>query len=690
MSFHHRSKFEKPNRPFKHAKAKTRGRIQTPKEVAGTNLSMSRDARINQQKQLRQHARNQVLISKRFWTHTPRIIAMIPLSASVDCALSCHALLREDWNVSIPKTFSSGKNKFTLISGRDGGFACLDAAKAADVVVFLMKAGEDADEHGISLLSTLAAQGLPAAVGAVQGCVGLGLKEKNAAQKLASRVLMTSLGDHCQGKIFPLDSEEDAETLLRHVHDMKLRDLSWRENRGYLAVEQAEVAEDALILEGVYRSSNGIKLSPNRLVHVSGYGDFEISRVAIVDADGDLLQEFVRDETVAECLQIDPPDTFPTMEDDHEYPIIEDSEDDEESKEEKPSKSTDHLKAWEMELGLEKDDGSEMDFNDEDMDDDGKLELKYKLERTELEFPDEVDTPGDQLANLRFRKYRGLESFTKSPWEEEGFQNVPEEFKFVTRFQDFRATRNRVVEDLQGIDGASSGQRVRVFLVKPTMDLVQAIERRDLILISTLFKYEREISLVHFHVRRYDGYSAHEAPIQSKEIVDIQSGFRRFSSSVLYSEDSKADKHKINKFFLPGSWCIASTFAQVQFGPSNVLMFHPESGQILASGTLDSIDPDRVLIKRIILTGYPMRVSKRRAVVRYMFFAPEDVRWFKPVSLWTKFGLQGRIDEPVGTHGLFKATFSGVVKQCDTVCLSLYKRQFPRFQPWLLNSFKPQ
>lgn len=47
---------------------------------------------------------------------------------------------------------------------------------------------------------------------------------------------------------------------------------------------------------------------------------------------------------------------------------------------------------------------------------------------------------------------------------------------------------------------------------------------------------------------------------------------------------------------------------------------------LLALGSLLAVDPDRVVVKRIMLTGYPIRVHRRHATVRMMFFNSDDVR----------------------------------------------------------------
>ena len=70
-------------------------------------------------------------------------------------------------------------------------------------------------------------------------------------------------------------------------------------------------------------------------------------------------------------------------------------------------------------------------------------------------------------------------------------------------------------------------------------------------------------------------------------------------------------------------------------------------------------DPDRIILKRCILTG-AVQDTKSKAVVRHMFFNPEDIRWFKPLELWTKYGMRGKITDAIGTHGHMKCLFNGV------------------------------
>ena len=113
------------------------------------------------------------------------------------------------------------------------------------------------------------------------------------------------------------------------------------------------------------------------------------------------------------------------------------------------------------------------------------------------------------------------------------------------------------------------------------------------------------------------------------------------------------------------------------------MMFKPNLAknnqlELVAKGTVMEENSNKIILKKIILTGYPLKIQKKKAVIRYMFFNPEDVNYFKPIELSTKNGLRGHIKMSLGTHGHMKCYFNDFIKSHDTVCLTLYKRIFPK------------
>ncbi|TPP64764.1 putative ribosome biogenesis protein tsr1 (20S rRNA accumulation protein 1) [Fasciola gigantica] len=189
-------------------------------------------------------------------------------------------------------------------------------------------------------------------------------------------------------------------------------------------------------------------------------------------------------------------------------------------------------------------------------------------------------------------------------------------------------------------------------------------------------------------------------PIKSKELMLFQVGVRRFISAPIYSTATASphEKAKYEVFFSSSqNDMIASVYAPVMYSPANVLQFRirvdedeegnlgqPYVGELVATGSLHSVDPMRLTIKRIMLSGHPFKIQQRQAVVRFMFFNPVDVEYFKTVPLETKNGAVGHIKEPVGTHGLMKCVFDRPINASDVVLMPLYRRVFPK------NVYRPR
>ncbi|ELV11152.1 Pre-rRNA-processing protein TSR1 like protein [Tupaia chinensis] len=593
------------------------------------------------------------------------------------------------------------KHRWFFTSAKPGDLhTVLDMAKVADTILFLLDPLEGWDSTGDYCLSCLFAQGLPTYTLAVQGVSGLPPKRQTDARKKLSKAMEKRFPDD---KLFLLDTQQEAGMLLRQLANQKQRHLAFRDRRAYLFAHAADfVPCEENNLVGTLKISGYVRgqtLNVNSLLHIVGHGDFQMQQIdAPVDPfplnrrvtksqkDPSMTMETCALDAVAEMeedfkvlMKADPakqeslqteviPDpmegeqTWPTEEELSEaHDFLKES-----SKVVKkvPKGTSSYQAEWILDEtgesdgeGDEYDDIEHEDFMEEESQDDSsegeeeecetmtigesvrddlydekvdeeaeeKMLEKYKQERLEEMFPDEVDTPRDVAARIRFQKYRGLKSFRTSPWDPK--ENLPQDYARIFQFQNFANTRKSIFKEIEEneVEGA-------------------------------------EMSVLNMVVRRNPGNTE---PVKTKEELIFHCGFRRFRASPLFSQHTAADKHKLQRFLTADAALVVTVYAPITFPPASVLLFKQKSNgmhNLIATGHLLSVDPNRMVIKRVVLSGHPFKIFTKMAVVRYMFFNR-------------------------GTHGHMKCSFDGKLKSQDTVLMNLYKRVFPK---WTYDPHVPE
>ncbi|XWS25999.1 hypothetical protein CRYUN_Cryun27aG0116100 [Craigia yunnanensis] len=739
----------------------------------------ARAARLQRSKMLREQKRAALLKEKRASSGSFSPPLLFPLSASVNVSSLAEDLLRllsTEGTGALSSTVASPEYKLraTVLQAPHGDLSsCMEMTKVADLIAFVASATEECtsdsiDSFGSQCLSVFRSLGFPSTVVLIRD-LPTELKKRNDAKKICTSSLTSEFPEDC--KFYPADTKDDIHKFMWLFKEQRLTTPRWRNQRPYLMAQKVDMVPGdsspgkcTLLLTGYTRAHS---LSVNQLVHVSGAGDFQLSKIEIIKdpiplnarKEHDAMDsDDIQDVEVVRSLAPDPLNQEPllvenvpdSLSGEQTWPTeAEMAEADRNQKQKKlrkrtlPRGTSEYQAAWIIDDIYEedsnaKDDGDDFEdddgmvldegesgfpsqegANNPDFDEDqASLYLRDSDEETENdsmmmegenltreqiedeikkikeahaedeEFPDEVDTPLDVPARKRFAKYRGIKSFRTSSWDPK--ESLPPEYARIFAFDNFARTQKHVtaksleMEQESRDNCAPAGSYARLYIKEVPLDVASklcVVSRTKPIILCGLLQHESKMSVLHFSIKKQDSY---DAPIKAKEEFIFHIGFRRFVSRPIFSTDNiNSDKHKMERFLHAGRFSIASIYAPISFLPLPLIVLKGAGGAstltVAAVGSLRSIDPDRIILKKIILTGYPQRVSKLKATVRYMFHNPEDVRWFKPVEVWTKCGRRGRIKEPVGTHGAMKCIFNGGLHQHDTVCMSLSKRAYPKW-----------
>ena len=521
--------------------------------------------------------------------------------------------------------------------------------------------------------------------------------------------------------------------------------LDLQKHRSYMMIENIQKKENNEA--EIYGYIRGNTLIPGKYIHITGFGDYKIKDVEVAedplpvkskfekksdmeveknleqdknnnnknkgkDENNKLLNINVNNDIVESKnnLDIKNEENLPEKVEDIGGDIVDNKNKKNNSKDKnaKMEEEEDDIIDFNINLQDDEDDisyKSDENLEKEDEEEKQKISNKHKQKtsiqyrtKDEMEFKDEVDTPIDMPAKERFKKYRGLDSMKTGSLNP--LINLPKEYRTIFSFENIKNTYRLSVKRAHNDGLKLNGNYVKIIITNFDFENLKYAKNDIPLVLSTLLDHERKLCVMHYKFTA--NYEQDNTIVENmnKNVFECHCGFRRYLIKPIFSTEvsTGGDKLKIQRYLEKDKFYIMSTYAQLTYPNSPIILFThktlddnsiEDKLSFCGTGTTLESNDKKVILKKIVLTGYPVKIKKKKAIVRYMFFNPTDINYFKPIQLTTKKGLRGNITESVGMHGYMKCIFSDYIKSNDTVCLNLYKRVFPKYfkETWKYKVF---
>ncbi|KAI1084400.1 DUF663-domain-containing protein [Whalleya microplaca] len=259
-----------------------RGQRKTPHQQVMSKFDRRNQAKQRQLTKHKEHQKETSVFSGR--DAAPRIIAVFPLCADGDVTATIRSLNNsldieaEVAEASFRVTVDRFKQKLQYIPVKRDITACMDAARVADFVVFVLSSEVEVDALGELIIRSIENQGMSTLFTVVQNLdkIQPAKARPDVVKSLASFMTHFHPG---QEKVYNLDSRQECSNLMRSLCSTTPKGINWRDQRSWMLVDDIQwpyTENESTIFTGVVR---GKGLKADRLVHVGDWGTFQIEKI---------------------------------------------------------------------------------------------------------------------------------------------------------------------------------------------------------------------------------------------------------------------------------------------------------------------------------------------------------------------------------------------------------------------------
>lgn len=223
------------------------------------------------------------------------------------------------------------------------------------------------------------------------------------------------------------------------------------------------------------------------------------------------------------------------------------------------------------------------------------------------------------------------------------------------------------------IEGIRAGNYVRLVLKDVPCEFVEYFNPKYPVIVGGLLDNETRFgySQVRFKKHRW-----HPRLLKTNDPVIVSLGWRRFQTCPIYTTSDSRTRTRMLKYTPEHMFCTATMYGPL-VSPNTGFACFPSvnevdakaSFRVSATGTVEEVDAEVEIVKKLKLVGYPYKIFKNTAFIKDMFQSSLEIARFEGAQIKTVSGIRGQIKKALPQEGAFRAAFEDKILMSDIIIL---------------------